>query len=173
MWAQHRELLLAKGINADPRQHILDTLLLDVKDDQMHNRQVLIVGDFNENVFSKSLNEMFSRVGLVNVIKEQLQSENDYRSYFRGKHIIDGMWASPKIAENVKSLGLAPFYYLIPSDHRAIYVDLDVNALLDDFNPNFVPPPYRRLKSSIPKRVDKYCEQMKDRWFLYNIKEHS
>ena len=171
VWAQHRELLLAKGINADPRQHILDTLLLDVKDDQMHNRQVLIVGDFNENVFSKSLNEMFSRVGLVNVIKEQLQSENDYRSYFRGKYIIDGMWASPNVAENVKSLGLAPFYYLIPSDHRAIYVDLDVNALLDDFNPNFVPPPYRRLKSSIPKRVDKYCEQMKDRWFLYNIKE--
>ena len=59
----------------------------------------------------------------------------------------------------------------IASVHRAIYTGLDVNTLLDDFNPSFVPTPFRLLKSSIPKRVDKYCEQMKDWWFLYNIKE--
>ena len=93
------------------------------------------------------------------------------RTYFRGKHMIDGVWGSPAVAENVKSLGVAPFYYLIPSDHRAIYFDMDANNLLDDFNPNFVPPPYRRLKSTIPKRIDNYCKQMKDRWFLYSITE--
>ena len=54
--------------------------------------------------------------------------------------MIDGVWGSPAVAENVRSLGVAPFYYLIPTDHRGIYLDLDANNLLDEFNPNFVPP---------------------------------
>ena len=171
VWTQHRESLLAAGIDTDPRKHLIESLITDIQHDQLHNRQVLIVGDFNENVCSDSLNDMFEKVGLVNLVQQHIGDDNDARSYFRGKYIIDGVWATPTVAENVKAFGMSRFYYMVPSDHRATYIDIDILSLLDDFNPSFVPPPYRRLKSSIPKRVDKYCAQMKDRWFLYNIKE--
>ena len=88
---------------------------MDIKKDQLHNTQVMVVGDFNENVFSKSLNDIFSKVGLVNIVQDNIDYNNDCRSYFRGKHIIDGVWASPMEVENITSFRLAPFYYLVPS----------------------------------------------------------
>ena len=56
VWSQHREVLLKNNIAIDPRQHILDSLLLDIAEDQRMNRQTLILGDFNENMFD--LNSM-------------------------------------------------------------------------------------------------------------------
>ena len=102
VWAQHRELLLAAGIDTDPRIHILTSLLQDVQNDIEHQRQVLIVGDFNENVFSSKINETFQQAGLINVVQNHIDDDPDNRSYFRGKHIIDGVWASPLVAENIQ-----------------------------------------------------------------------
>ena len=56
VWSQHREVLLKNNITIDPRQHILDSLLFDIAEDQRMNRQTLILGDFNENMFD--LNSM-------------------------------------------------------------------------------------------------------------------
>ena len=171
VWCQHREILLKNNITIDPRQHILDSLLAEITEDQRMNRQVLILGDFNEDTFGNKLNDLFHRVGLTNIIKKYISSEESARSYFRGKSVIDGCWASPQVAKHVNAVGLAPFSYIIPSDHRGIFIDINIHELLDDYNPLFVPPPYRRLKSSIPQRVKKYCEEMSHRWFLYNITE--
>ena len=85
------------------------------------------------------------------MLKTHLEDNTDARSYFRGKNIIDGVWSSPAVAEHVKSLGIAHFYYLIPTDHRGLYLDLDVNNLLDEFNPNFVPPPLPEIKMHNPE----------------------
>ena len=168
---QHREDLLKNNINTNPRQHQLDSILKDIAEDQRMNRQILIFGDFNENVLGININDFFQRDGLVNLIQEHVSPEDSARSYFRGKHVIDGCWASPQVVKHTTAVGLAPFYCIIPSDHRGTFIDIDINELLDDYNPQFVPPPYHRLKSSVPKRVKKYCDEMSHRWFLYNITE--
>lgn len=171
VWSQHREILLKHNIQTNPRKHILDSLLPEIAEDQRMNRQILIFGDFNEDVFGVSLNEFFERAGLINLIQQHISPDDSARSYFRGKHVIDGCWASPQVAQYTTAVGLAPFYYIIPSDHRGTFIDINIHELLDDYNPLFIPPPYRRLKSSIPKRVKRYCEEISYRWFLYNITE--
>lgn len=88
VWSQHRELLIKDGTHTDPRQYILDSLLQDIVADQRQNTQVLIVGDFNEDITSTKLNDVFSKVGLVNILQTHIDNLEDSRSYFRGKKIL-------------------------------------------------------------------------------------
>ena len=57
------------------------------------------------------------------------------------------------------------------SDHRALIIDFDVRAVLDDHDVELLPLPYRRLRSTIPKRVTTYSKKMEEGWFLHNVSE--
>ena len=65
------------------------------------------------------------------------------------------------------------FYFIHDSDHRALFFDFDVRSVLDDNEVELLQLPYRRLKSSVPKRVSKYAEFVADGWFAHNITEKS
>ena len=59
-------------------------------------------------------------------------------------------------------VGLAPFYFVHQSDHRALYFDFHARAVLDDHEVELLPMPYRRLRSSAPRRLKKYDEKVED-----------
>ena len=170
VWAQHREILLKHSIKTNPRQHILETLSDDISKDRDHNRQILVMGDFNENILDDSLNNFFSANSLTNVISHLIPDLPTCRSYYRGRYLIDGIWATPQVCNAIRNLGIAPFYYKVPSDHRAMYFDVNIHQILDAHNSNMTAPPYRRLKSTIPKRTKEYTTKLAELWFLYNIK---
>lgn len=169
MWQQHRKVLTADNINLDPRKQILNSLSLHIKEDIAKKRQVIIVGDFNSNIFDPELNDFFSKLGLHNAVEYYIESHIKARSYFRGKTIIDGVRCSKIALGSIRALGLPPFYFVVPSDHSSIYCDIDVVNLLDDDTQRIHPAPYRRLISASPKRVDAYCSSVSKQWFLHNI----
>ena len=147
----------------------MDTLANDINNDRAHDRQILVLGDFNENILDANINNFFVDIGLANVIRYLLPNIPSCRSYFRGRHLIDGIWASPQVCNAVRNIGIAPFYYVIPSDHRAMVFYINIHQILDSHNSSMLPPPYRRLKSTIPKRTKAYTTKLSELWFLYNI----
>ena len=169
VWVQQRNILQKNGIETNPNEHLLSTLLDMIEDDISKNRQVMVLGDFNFNIFDESINNRFSVHGLVNPITDHIDSSTSARSFFRGRHIIDGLWCTQLIRSNIRAIGFAPFTFELPSDHRGLYVDLDVRSVLDEHDASLLPLPYRRLKSTVPSRVDKYSTSVGDGWFLYNI----
>ena len=89
-------------------------------------------------------------VGLVNVIEANMNIPNNVRSHNRGSTIIDGVWATPYIQERIIACGLAPFDFVYVSDHRGIFLDIDIFEVLDAREIEIITPPYRRLKCTIP-----------------------
>ena len=162
-WTLQREWLQRKGVHTNPRSQVLQDLKHAITVDITKQRQVLVVGDFNENVLGSRGEAVtcFQDLGLVNVLKLNLFIPEKSRSYSRGSSVIDGIWATPYIQQRTISCGLAPFDYLYPSDHRGLFMDIDILDLLDAREVNTQPPAYRRLKHTIPKRVTAYCSEVK------------
>ena len=129
---------------------------------------MIISGDFNQNIFHTKLNETFSKLSLVNVA--HIYTPNTpARTFCRGSQMIDGVWVSRQVSQAILAFGYAPFQFVIPSDHRGYYIDLDIFKLLDNHFPTMCPPSYRRLKSTIPVRVESYVESVVDQWDSHNI----
>ena len=168
VWATHRKMLQDNNIDSDPRQHIIDSICADVTIDIEKNRMVIIGGDFNENIFSHNLSQSLESIGLINLAKTYVPGTTA-RSYSRGSKLIDGVWVSKQVFDCVLAFGYAPFNYIVPSDHRGMYIDFDIYKLLDDHFPSICPPSYRRLKSTIPSRVELYLQSLEQDWENHNI----
>ena len=171
VWIQHRNALQNDGVQTKPNQHLIDTIINMIREDLKKDRQVIVTGDFNTSVLDIQLNSIFDDVGLSNVYDGFISKDTDARSWFRGKTIIDGAWCTPLVKNNIQAVGLAPFYFIHPSDHRALIFDFDVRMVLDDNEVELLPSPYRRLRSSVPSRVKSYSTLMEDGWFMHNIQE--
>ena len=172
-WTLQREWLLCKGVDTNPRLQILRDLKRSIQRDIDRKRQILLVGDFNENMLGTKGDtiRMMSEIGLVNVLETNLSAPAGTRSYCRGSTIIDGVWATPYVQQKIISFGLAPFDFLYTSDHRGLFIDIDILDILDARDVHVQLPAYRRLKCTIPKRVQSYCENVRAKWANHKIKE--
>ena len=156
-WSNERTLLRERNIHENPRQNTITALFNKLQEDLRLNRNIVICGDFNENVLNGSLNTKLTELGLINIMQSIIPSHlSDVRTHNRGASVIDGIWCTYHFSTKISAMGLAPFDFLFPSDHRGAYVDFDIRDFLDNMNITLLPAPYRRLKSSIPKRVKEY-----------------
>ena len=168
-WAQQRLLLLKKGIDENPRRQVIRDLVVDVEKCIQSGCSVIILGDFNEHIngCEKSC-EKICNAGLVNLFQERL-GDTLPRTHKRGTQAIDHIFVTPNVLAYVSQAGIAPFDYGLKSDHRALFFDLDLGGLLD---PSFqIISPYhcRRLKTTVPRRMEKYLETLSDLWEFHNI----
>ena len=166
-WTLQREWLSkTRGIRENPRRQILNDLKKAISSDIKKNREILVVGDFNENVLGTKGEtvQLMKQLGLVNVIDSNISAHESVRSFCRGSSIIDGVWATSHVEKKILACGLAPFDYLYQSDHRGIFLDLDILDLLDARDISVQSIPYRRLKCTIPKRVKAYSEEVIQKW---------
>ena len=60
---------------------------------------------------------------------------------------------------------------MFPSDHRGMFLDVDIVEILDAREIDVQLPAYRRLKCTIPKRVKSYCAEVISKWQLHKIHE--
>ena len=153
----------------EPRQHILESLSGEILKCNENNIQVLVLGDMNESVFSTSLNSILSTCGLHNVTTSVIGTDVSFRTYNLGSKVIDGAWASTAVLNAITTVSYAPFQYILPSDHRPMLIDIDLKKLLDDHTLSLHPPAYRRLKTTVPKRVDIYVNKVREKWITHNI----
>ena len=169
-WTHQRTALLSKNCDTDPRTQVVKDLVQKLKDDIRLNRKILVCGDINENVtLLKGFNKAMLDLGLQNLVSQFLPQHDPIRSHNRGHSIIDGIWSSPTIIRSVIRCGLAPFHHVFDSDHRGMFVDLDLDHFLDTSSTPLLAPAYRRLKFTIPKRVEAYSKKALSLWQLQNM----
>ena len=167
-WSNERTILRERNIDENPRSNVISTLLDKVREDLRLNRNIVICGDFNENVLDGKLNESMQQLGLINLMQSMIPANSPVvRTHNRGNSVIDGVWSTYHFSMKISAMGLAPFDFLFPSDHRGSYIDFDIRDFLDNTNISVLPAPYRRLKSTIPKRVTEYSKRA-----LYLYEEH-
>lgn len=88
----------------------------------------------------------------------------------RGTKAIDHVWLTANLLQTVEKAGYVPFDTIIENtDHCCIFFDLDRGIILDHDVVKMQPAQFRRLKATIPKRVQKYNDIVSKGWTDHNI----
>ena len=143
----------------DPRHHVISQLLESVEQDLFQSDEVIIAGDFNETLNSRDKTHIkFTSLGLQQIFT--LLNHPLPRSTKKGTYCIDHVWASGKVAYNINALGFCPFNQFCDSDHRALYLDIDIKSLLHYTSNPIQSHAFRRLKTSIIPNLKKYQQRI-------------
>ena len=152
-FSQQEQYFLAQNQIVNPRDKVISDLIEVLQKDIEAGVDILLTGDFNEKIDGPTA-EKLRDIGLSNIIETFIDSPP--RTYKYGKHCIDHLWASTNILSTVTSIGIAPFSFFNSSDHRAIYVDLDIKDILDNDSFHIPPIRFRRLKTTSLSSVKSY-----------------
>ena len=158
-WEQQQLYLGTQSIYEDPRKHIIKCIRKQIQEDIKKGFAVILMADLNEGLDDKEQsNESFSQIGLINIFEERYTVLP--ATFVHGNKPIDHMWMTGDLFPYITQMGIAPHRYVNNSDHRPLVVDLKLESFLGQKDLWIQPATNRRLKSSQPKRVQKYNEKM-------------
>jgi hypothetical protein len=152
-YQQQKNVLRDMDIDVCPRQMLLQDLATQIKKWKLEGHQVIITGDFNEDVRSKYITQFFQELQMSELILKQhgLEAPN---TYMEGSAPIDGIFGTRGL-EAVYS-GYRSFSDGLHSDHRTLWVDLDMTTLLGTIAPPLWSPKARRLQCNDPNLVKRF-----------------
>ena len=127
---QEMDILKDSGEIVDPRKKILSDLEVYIQQEHGKGYQIILMGDLNEDLQnSKNIAKFLGATGLYNIHKE-MHKEALPNTHDRGKYCIYIIAISESIPkEAIIRSGILPFYSAFPSDHRALYVDINIEYL--------------------------------------------
>ena len=113
------------------RQDILKDLGNHLQEIRKGGDRVILMGDFNENVQKGEIKKFMANNNLRNALIMRHGEEIILpATYDKGRHSVDMIAVSDDInPEAIKKAGCIPFYSYFISDHRGIYIDIDIEEL--------------------------------------------
>ena len=152
---QQHFFLETSNTTVDPRKKAVDDILEELQKDVSQGNEIILRGDFNELLDGKEKTHVrLEQLGLTNILSHYVGELP--RTKVRGKECIDHVYATHRASQAITSVGIAPFNFFLPSDHRAIFFDLNILDILDIDTNHFPPFLFRRLKSTSRSAVDAY-----------------
>jgi len=123
-YQQHiRQLATVNRVEC-PREAILTNIAKEIQQWQDDEDHVLVLTDFNDDIGSSLARSWAGKLGLVEAVT-WLNNADAPPTFCRGSRPIDGIFAAPQLLERAAG-GYFGFGEGIPSDHRTIWVDLDL-----------------------------------------------
>jgi hypothetical protein len=117
--------------------------------------EIIIAGDFNENILSTNLTEFFHNLDMTEVVSDQ-HGDKPPNTMIQGSQPIDGIFATEGVTPS--NSGYLPFDWGIASDHRAIWIDIPLAQLLGTSNAPLWKPQARRLKCEDPTLIREFTK---------------
>ena len=133
---QQADIYKLKGRFRDPRNELCKDLrtVLQQLNEQQH--KIIICADINDDVgyeYNNLWNQTMEEAGMRHVLSTLHEQRPLPRTYDRGVRCLDTIMVSDNIHnDHILRAGILPFYTVSASDHRAIYVDIDVKSLFQD-----------------------------------------
>eukprot|EP00978_Attheya_sp_CCMP212_P003230 scaffold6619_cov36-Attheya_sp.AAC.2 len=123
---QQMRLLRQRGINnPNPRKQWCDDLLASVETWIAEGAEVLIMADANSPLNDKGFGSFVARSKLYDILGAK-HGMNSPPTYLRGSNTIDFMLGTERVCRAVINGGMLRFKDGIHSDHRGLYLDLNV-----------------------------------------------
>jgi hypothetical protein len=137
-----------------PRDAVLEDLGRSIDHWRNNGDQIVVGGDFNENVQSQNIQQWCRDHQLTNTIGNKFNI-NRAATFNRGTHSIDAILVSHTI-HPIKA-GYLPFGSF-PSDHRCLWIDITTANAYGYKPPRSYKPNARRLKSDNPTVRNKWLQ---------------
>ena len=152
--AQQVAMLTNEDRDITPRQAFSIDLMELVQNLQKEGLEILIAGDFNAYITSSGiLKELQDKCHLF-----RINDTTGIVSYRHGTKCLDHVFASHKLSEAVTKLHYEEYPSDYYSNHRPIFIQLDIKALQSSLKPP-QEPKRRRLYSKDPENVKLYIER--------------
>ena len=139
-------------LDKDPIQTFWKDLGESILKWQDDGEQLILMGDWNENVQGTMITQWMGVFGLEEAITG-IHDGKAPATFQRGKHPIDGIFVSPGLIP--KRAGYLPFG-MIPGDHRGIWMDVERTAVYGYDMSDIPIAAARRLKLNDPTTVRRY-----------------
>ena len=170
VWAQQRLYFASKGRYVDPREAFIIDLLQVVDDWRAEGCEIVVGLDANEDLTStsdRSLRHRFSLSGLDEVVLSRHRGIPPATQIDNTKNEpIDGIFATEGV--RILQSGYYDFSEAVPSDHRAVWTDIDLFSTLGGFIPT-ASHPIRRLSVKNRRARRKYIKLAEAGYLKYNI----
>ena len=142
VYDQHDRYIRKNKLSSTPRE-LFDTDLKREIKDHLHNKQIILMLDANEDIENGTFNDMMNGLGMRNGIQSRIAQPMP-PTHHRGSRPISAIYCSRNII--VMRSGILPIGMGIRGDHRNIYIDVQAQSVMGGKMFMITPPPMRTLK---------------------------
>ena len=96
--------------------------------------------DANTSILDGKLQKIIRSAQLYDLLAAR-HGVNSSNTYVRGTQTIDCIFGTAKVHKSLRHAGMLPFNHGVVSDHRALWVDLDIRRYLNQNCMMFTPNP--------------------------------
>ena len=150
VYAQQYRLLRRQNImNPKPKKVFDDDLCQLLTDWKNANIDIVLMIDANAEITDKQLQKISQSAQLYDIMSSR-HGMNCPRTYVRGNKRIDYILGTKNIVNAISKCGILAFNTGIISDHRALWLDLEINVLLKQHLPSMYKHPITMNSKNIP-----------------------
>ena len=177
IWTQQYLLLRQENIqNPDPIQTLYDDLNNQIKKWREQEYEILLMLDANEvpGLNPGGIGMIAANNKLIDLHRHRLGFKDEPATYARGKRRVDYMFGTQGVAEQTSRVGCTPFGDgLFHSDHRGLFVDINLGAILTDAVSTLDTPATRLLSSKTVKERSAFIQHYDTHAENQNIHQRS
>jgi exonuclease III len=160
---QQWEIMRERGVdNPNPRRQCLIDLKERLLEIDKSGSEAIVLMDANESTL-EARSELAEWVGdtfLVDALEHVHGVECDVPTYDRGTKRIDYIFVSGGMLEYVEAAGILPLGQLVDSDHRALFIDVDLKGFMRGQPSTPAEMKRRGVNSADPRALTVYREMM-------------
>jgi hypothetical protein len=131
-WTQQWLMLREDQKNPDPILQFRKDLDDQLSKWKTKGYKIILLLDANEEIGNNpgGLGQVIAKNGLFDILSNQHVAESYPNTYIQGTQRIDYIFGTERVLKNCKSSGMLPFCYGYPSDHRAIFIRINLPSIL-------------------------------------------
>jgi hypothetical protein len=160
---QQWHLLRRAGTNdPNPRKSFCKDLDAFLTPLQAAGDELLVMGDLNEQLgdSTSGMNAVVAKFGLVDSTSYYHGVEGEVATCNRSSNRLDYILCTHAIAPSIWRCGVLPFNFVISSDHRSVFIDVDIDEFLGGDPSALMSIALRGIRSQSPKARVKHVTEM-------------
>ena len=137
---------------------MIEDLITTINNIQSTSHQVILLIDANEayNEAEKDISSLVEHTGMIDPIANKHGTRNEPNTHKSGSKRIYYIFCTNGLTPFIRLCGILPFDFITTSDHRALYIDIDLALFLKDSLHKCIPNNEQLLRTNNPKYVTKY-----------------
>lgn len=151
----------------EPRQQMINDLNEFIAELISSQDEIILMWDANTSMDNHILSRMVTNVNMSNLMP---LTPNRFSTYIRGKQIIDHMWGTTLIRNQIHQAGYLAFNgQAWLTDHRGMYIDISIKGLFHNKSYDIPTPNPRVLTSNNKTNIKKFLDSIEQTNTIPNL----
>lgn len=173
-WMQQWSIIREAGeTNPDPIALFYSDLDSQLQKWKEMNYEMIMLIDANERIGEKpgGLTAVMGRAGLIDLVRYCHPNDDEINTHTRGSKQIDFILGTRGVSNVCNRAGILPFGIGYMSDHRAIFIKINIEKLLSAQINSIDSITARKLTQATPKERKIFLEEVHLHWVNQNLYE--